>query len=121
MSLIPTQFADERPKFLRTNHRCIWVLLIAGCICVGAITALAQPGPAYPAANTPANPTPTEKFTVTGSVVDAVSSEPVRKALVQLNAMPRRTAFTDSSGRFQFEGVSAGSVSLTAQKPGYFS
>ena len=67
-----------------------------------------------------ANPTHSEKFTVTGTVLDAVTGEPIRKALVQLNSVRRRTAFTDTSGRFQFEGVSAGAVSLTAQKPGYF-
>ena len=63
----------------------------------------------------------TEKFTVTGTVVDAVSGEPIRKALVQLNIAPIRTAFTDDGGRFQFEGVLPGSFGLTAQKPGYFS
>jgi hypothetical protein len=54
-------------------------------------------------------------------VIDAVSGEPVRRALVQLNVVPRRTAFSDSGGRFQFEGVLAGPVQLSAQKPGYFS
>jgi protocatechuate 3,4-dioxygenase beta subunit len=80
---------------------------------------LSSNGSVYSTSNTPANAT-TEKFTVTGTVVDAVSGEPIRKALVQMNIMPRRSTFTDSGGRFQFEGVSAGSVSLTAQKPGYF-
>ena len=58
---------------------------------------------------------------MTGTVVDAVSGDPIRKALVQLNNVPRRTAFTDNSGLFQFEGVLFGRVSLTVQKPGYFS
>jgi hypothetical protein len=69
----------------------------------------------------PVNPGAGEKFTVTGTVIDATTGEPVHKALVQLNGIQRRTTFTDSGGRFQFEGVPAGGVSLAAQKPGYFS
>jgi hypothetical protein len=68
-----------------------------------------------------ANAPHVEKFTITGTVIDAVSGEPVRKALVQLNGTTRRATFSDNGGRFQFEGVPAGGVSVTAQKPGYFS
>lgn len=64
--------------------------------------------------------TPAQKFTVSGTAIDAVTGEPVRKALVQLNGRQRRTSFSDSDGRFQFEGVPAGSVTFMAQKPGYF-
>src|SRR5208283_2487043 len=31
------------------------------------------------------------------------------------------TAFSDGDGEFQFEGILAGTVSVSAQKPGYFS
>jgi hypothetical protein len=62
-----------------------------------------------------------EKFSVSGTVVDAVTGNPIRKALVELNGMQqRRTAFTDGDGRFQFEGVAAGTVAFMVQKPGYF-
>ena len=53
-------------------------------------------------------------------MVDAVTGEPVRKALVSLNGMQRRSVFSDGGGRFQFDGLSASVVSLSAQKPGYF-
>jgi hypothetical protein len=53
-------------------------------------------------------------------VINAVSGEPIRKALVQLNGPQQRAAFSDGEGRFQFDAVPAGSVSLSAQKQGYF-
>ena len=68
----------------------------------------------------PSNPARSEKYTVSGTVVNAVTSEPVRKALVQLYGMQQRAMFSDADGRFQFDGILAGQVSLSAQKPGYF-
>ncbi|HEX8892952.1 MAG TPA: carboxypeptidase-like regulatory domain-containing protein [Terriglobales bacterium] len=119
---MPIQPTGERREILRLDRLRVWVLLIAACSCAVPVTAPAQmSGSVYPPSNQPATQPPGEKFTVTGTVIDAVSGEPVRKALVQLNVVPRRTAFTDSGGRFQFEGVWAGPVPLTAQKPGYFS
>jgi hypothetical protein len=73
--------------------------------------------------STPATPTSqshAEKYSVAGTVLDAVTGEPIRKALVQINAQQSRTSFTDGDGRFQFEGIPAGIASLTCQKPGYF-
>jgi hypothetical protein len=75
----------------------------------------------YSAPTSPATPAAVEKFTLTGTVVDSVTGEPIRKALVQLYSGQRRMAFTGDDGRFQLEGIPAGSYSVTAQKPGYFS
>ncbi|HEX8798146.1 MAG TPA: carboxypeptidase-like regulatory domain-containing protein, partial [Terriglobales bacterium] len=102
---MPIQPSGERREILRLDRLRVWVLLIAVCSCAAPVTAPAQmSGSVYPPSNQPATQPPAEKFTVTGTVIDAVSGEPVRKALVQLNVVPRRTAFTDSGGRFQFEG-----------------
>jgi hypothetical protein len=60
-----------------------------------------------------------ERFTVTGTVIDAVTGDPIRKALVQINGPQQRATFTDGDGRFQFEGIPAGIVPVSAQKPGY--
>ncbi len=81
--------------------------------------AVAQAG-GTPAPATPANPPPVEKFTLTGTVIDSVTGEPIHKALVQIYSNQRRMTFSDGDGRFQLEGISVGSYSLTAQKPGYF-
>ena len=69
------------------------------------------------------SPPPTataEKYPLTGTVVDAVSGEPIRKALVEVYTNQRRMTFSDGDGRFQLEGIPAGSYSVVAQKPGYF-
>src|SRR5215467_1724077 len=59
--------------------------------------------------------------TLQGSVVDSVSNQPVPHALVRLTAPTPHAALTDSEGKFQFENLPAGSVTLVAEKPGYVS
>src|SRR5215472_8022321 len=54
-----------------------------------------------------------------GSVVDAVSGQPVPHALVRLSSPSPRAALTDSEGKFQCEGLPAGSVTLEAERPGF--
>jgi Carboxypeptidase regulatory-like domain len=66
-------------------------------------------------------PAAVEKFTLAGTVVDSVTGEPIRKALVQIYSGQRRMTFSGDDGRFELEGIPAGSYSVTAQKPGYFS
>ena len=61
-----------------------------------------------------------EKYAVSGTVIDSVTGEPIRKALVQLYGVQQRATFSDSDGRFQFDEVPANSITLAAQKPGYF-
>jgi hypothetical protein len=61
-----------------------------------------------------------EQYSVSGTVINSVTGEPVRKALVQINRPHQRTAFSDGDGRFQFQGIPAGQIALNAQKPGYF-
>jgi hypothetical protein len=56
--------------------------------------------------------------TLRGSVVNVVSGQPVGHALVRLSGDPRAT-FTDSEGKFQFNGLPAGSFTLLAEKPGF--
>jgi hypothetical protein len=56
--------------------------------------------------------------TLRGSVVNVVSGQPVSRALVRLSGDSRAT-FTDSEGKFQFNGLPAGSFTLLAEKPGF--
>jgi hypothetical protein len=60
-----------------------------------------------------------KRFPLAGTVVNAVTGEPIRKALVQVYEVQQHTAFTDDSGHFQFEAIPAGSYMVSAQKPGY--
>lgn len=85
----------------------------------------------------------TNTFTLSGTVVNSVTGEPVHRALVRLspdvNAIAQTEqqngqsqpapappamelfALTNPEGRFQFPGLSPMRVTLTAIKPGYFS
>lgn len=60
-------------------------------------------------------------FTLSGTVVNSVTGEPIGRALVRTAGVVQRTVFSDGEGRFQIEGLPAGSVNVDAQKPGYFS
>jgi hypothetical protein len=62
-----------------------------------------------------------EKYSLSGTVVNSVTGEPIRKALVQLYFSQKRSTFTDENGHFQLDGIPAGSYSISPQKPGYFS
>src|SRR5271165_703271 len=71
---------------------------------------------------------PQEKCSIEGTVVDAVSGQPLRGAEVRLRGFtPGATApvaqsasaGTDANGRFVFEGLSAGRFRLMASHEGY--
>lgn len=69
-----------------------------------------------------------DKATIAGMVVDAVSEQPLKAAEVRLRSFrmdssdspsPPKSATTDASGRFVFEGVAAGRYLLVASHDGY--
>ncbi len=62
-----------------------------------------------------------KRYTLSGTVVNSVSGEPIRRALVTLSAMQPQTVMTDSSGQFEFEELPPTVAMVTAQKPGFFS
>jgi hypothetical protein len=58
--------------------------------------------------------------TITGTVVNALTGEPIRHALVDLHGIVQKSALTGPDGRFQIEDVAEGQVMFSAQKPGFF-
>jgi carboxypeptidase family protein len=62
-------------------------------------------------------------YTVGGVVVNAVTGDPVRRAMVQITNLSGGpvSSITDAEGRFQFMHVPSAEVVLVARKPGYFS
>ena len=78
-------------------------------------TRLSAQIPASPSADSSAS------FTLSGTVVNSVTGGPIARALVRTYSIMQRTVFSDGEGRFQIEGLPAGSLNLEAQKPGYFS
>jgi len=107
----PMRYA--RPK-LASNVALALVFLLA----LLAIPAVAFAQNAEPGATAP----PGSAYTVSGFVVNSVTGEPIRRALVQL-ATPTVTSpavLTDSEGGFQFPDLPESDVALTARKPGFF-
>ena len=77
----------------------------------------AQGGYVGPRAYDPNSPT----HTVSGSVVNYATGEPIPRALVQLMGPLQRSDLTDSQGSFRFDGVPEGRAMFMARKPGFFS
>src|SRR5437868_2109913 len=61
-----------------------------------------------------------DKYSLTGTVLDSVTGEPIRRALVQISVGDQLATLTDSNGTFQFDGLPAGQTGITARKPGFF-
>jgi carboxypeptidase family protein len=61
----------------------------------------------------------TPRHTITGTVTNAVTGEPVRRALVQMNGAASGAVLTSSDGRFQFADVPEGPAVFSLQKPGF--
>lgn len=60
------------------------------------------------------------RYTVTGSVANAITGEPIRRAVVRLQGPEQHSAFTGSDGRFEIQNVLEGRYFPTAQRPGFF-
>ena len=95
-----------------------WAWLL-GVLLLGATPAAQQPprdGAAAPAAIGTAS--------LTGTVVNDLTNQPVRRAIVTLSAIDRAlrpTAVTDDAGVFTFNGLASGRYSIAAARPGYVS
>ncbi len=61
------------------------------------------------------------KYSLSGTVVNVLTGEPIRRALVQIYMGPGQASLTDDSGHFEFNGLPPGQASVTVQKPGFFS
>ena len=62
-----------------------------------------------------------KRYPISGIVLNSITNEPIRRALVRVSAGPQQyAAFTGGDGRFQVASVPEGTVSLSAERPGYF-
>ena len=88
-------------------------ILLATCAAV-RVTAQAGGGEATPPQG--------EGHTIGGTVLNDVTGEPVRHALVQIANLPgvAPAMLTNSDGHFQFEHVPVSDVLIVARKPGFF-
>ncbi len=60
-----------------------------------------------------------QKFSVSGTVVNSATGEPVGRALVRILGPQPQSCFTDGDGHFQMDGLFAGRFPVFAQKPGF--
>jgi len=81
---------------------------------------LAIPCSASPQVNTATASPATKTYKLAGVVVNPVSGEPIRRALVLLQGPTQYSAFTGQDGRFEIENVPEGSYVPTVQKPRFF-
>ncbi len=68
----------------------------------------------------PQQPEHGKTYTLSGTVTNAITGEPIRRALVHVNGPVQLSSFTGPDGRFQFTGVPQGQVFITAERPGFF-
>lgn len=94
---------------LMLKQACKVLIPLAALLCMGIAGAQQAPD------------LPPSAGAVSGSVVNAVTGEPIPRALVQLSSDAAYSMLTDAEGKFEFRGVSASLSALTARKPGYFS
>jgi len=72
------------------------------------------------AAAPPVNSTIEAKtYSVSGTVVNSVTGEPVRRAAVQISGPTERLTLTDSAGHFEFDKLQEGRVVVMLIKPGF--
>lgn len=85
-------------------------LLATASICVG------QPAPP----SLSSSQTPEKRYTLTGTVVNSVTGEPIRRVYITMFGRQQASAMTDADGHFEFGDLPSGQVSFQAQKPGFF-
>lgn len=92
-------------------------------VCGGLLLALAAMAQIQrlPPRNPAGQDIPTGHGVIEGTVVDAATHEPLKKAKVSIGvpAQTPPTAFTDASGRFVFRELPAGALWVNASKSGY--
>ncbi len=58
-------------------------------------------------------------FKLEGTVINALTGDPLPRALVQLLSPAQRVVMTGPDGRFQFDGLPQGQANFAVQKPGF--
>ena len=95
-------------------------LLVCLCLLFLPCFSLAQDGSGGGVGGGASGSNTAQKCTITGTVVNEATGEPIPRVMVTLQGSPMRYAFTDSNGGFTIEGVPTGRYTLQGQKPGFF-
>jgi hypothetical protein len=93
----------------------------SGCWIVIALGCLSDPLLAQLQTFSRPETNPSEaRYSISGTVVNAVTGEPIRRALVQIYAGADRSVLTEANGQFEFDDLPPGQTSINVRKPGYF-
>jgi hypothetical protein len=111
-----------RPKmrasgcFLRFG---IWALAVHLLAVLGLAQETYVPQPTTPdgAGN---SRTDGNSYSLSGTVINAITGEPVRRAAVQVSGQNGSVTLTDAGGHFVVEGLAEGNVFLKAMKAGFY-
>ncbi|HKW19422.1 MAG TPA: carboxypeptidase-like regulatory domain-containing protein [Terriglobales bacterium] len=90
-----------------------WRVLLQAFVISSVATAQVVSGPLLGQAAT-------ATYALSGSVVNSVTGEPIRRALVVSSSAGEHLALTDANGRFEFDGLPAGEIDVRVHKPGFF-
>lgn len=107
-----------RHRLLHLLRSVIWVCVLAATSCVVPMPAEALQVVMSPPAAVDKSSS-TGQYTLSGTVVDALTGAPVRRALVRLVGPQSQLVLTDEGGKFRFENLSRGQNGIDVQKPGY--
>ena len=100
-----------------------WLGRVGICVlgvCLAVTPGLAQYTDAQPPDETATTAKDANSFSLSGTVLNSVTGEPVRRAAVQVSGQNGKMALTDAGGHFVIDGLAEGSVYLAAMKPGFF-
>jgi len=68
----------------------------------------------------PVEDAPTPTYVLDGIVLNSATGQPIRGALVQVRARAETSVLTGRDGKFHFEGLAQGQISISVRKPGFF-
>jgi hypothetical protein len=118
---------DVKPQMVRTGTTYLLrfgLCLIGLCLTVSGARQQAQTQEPAQVSDSNANSKPTDNtLSVTGTVVNSQTGEPVRGAVVaittgQISGQIALSTLSDNSGHFQFDGLTEGRAFISAIKPG---
>ncbi len=75
--------------------------------------------PADASDETPGSNSEGNSYSLSGTVINSITGEPIRRAAVQISGQNASVELTDASGHFAMQGLVEGSVFVNAAKPGY--